>query len=161
MQKRSKQKQVRGKKNDIGSYNSSAKPDTKALAARLLELRRKHGYTQADVAAAIDIHQGTYSNYERGKNFPGSATLRKIAAFYGLTADDLMELCLPLDPEVFFDAQHDSGAVEEMRALLEYKKSIRELSDEDLRLLFYFSGLSPAARREVIDFASFKRKRKG
>ena len=133
--------------------------DTALLAEKLKELRLAHGYKQADIAGAIDIKQATYSNYELGKRTPGSTILYRIANFYGMSADDLMKLSIPLDDNIYYDAVIPSKTVKEEAEFLSYRDNKKEkpLSKKEALLLFLFSKLNSSEQDEVISFARFKR----
>ncbi len=141
------------------AINSASSDSTKRLAAKLKELRNAYGYTQEYVADVLDIKQATYSNYELGKRTPGSVFIYKIANFYGLPADDLMKLVLPLDDEIFFDAVEPTTAMADKDDFLRYMKSTSKvyLSREERELIYHFKRLTVAGKQEVIDFAEFKR----
>ena len=148
-------------KSAMKTHRGTPKPDTAALGAKLLELRMAHNYAQADIASACEIDQSTYSIYERGKSMPNALILFRIANFYGLKTDDLLRICYPLDPDIFYDAGGDSYELQDMNDFLLYRKQAHEnLSDNALRLLYYYSGLSPAGQRLLIDFASFMKSRR-
>ena len=57
---------------------------------KLKELRRKSGLSQAELAKTLGIPQTTYSNYETGRGSPPLPTLKKLAEFYGVTADSIL-----------------------------------------------------------------------
>ena len=54
-------------------------------------LRKHQELTQAEVADGIDILQSTYSNYEQGTREPDFATLKKLANFFDVSIDYLLE----------------------------------------------------------------------
>lgn len=60
------------------------------LSDKLKKLRENMGLDQKDVAEKLNIQQGSYSNYERGKRTPDIETLKKIADFYNVSADFLL-----------------------------------------------------------------------
>lgn len=60
------------------------------LRNRLIELRRKKGLLQRDVADTLHIHRSTYSYYERGKTNPPLDILIKLADYFGVTTDYLL-----------------------------------------------------------------------
>ncbi len=128
------------------------------IANKLRELRISHGYTQNFIADNIDVKQPTYQLYEAGKRTPKAETIYKIANFYGLTTDELLKLCMPLDNEIYYDAPKATNRTVEEAELASFSSAERvsELKKNEVELLFYFSKLDDAAQKELIDFAKFK-----
>jgi DNA-binding XRE family transcriptional regulator len=60
------------------------------LKDRLKELRLKAGYTQNGFAVAVEINYRTYQSYEDGRAEPSIKTMQKLAAFHGVTIDELI-----------------------------------------------------------------------
>lgn len=56
----------------------------------LRELRIFHGYKQKEISDHLNITSQAYSNYENNKRTPDIETMRKIAAFYHLSLDQLI-----------------------------------------------------------------------
>jgi len=50
------------------------------VAVQVIELRERHGLTQAELAARCGIDQGDISRIERGSTSPTAKTLQRIAA---------------------------------------------------------------------------------
>ena len=61
------------------------------LANNLKILRKRHGYTQSQVALLLEVNRSTYAYYELGKTRPKIATLQALSALYGVTIDDLLK----------------------------------------------------------------------
>ena len=55
------------------------------IAMQILELRERHGLTQAELAGRCGMDQGDISRIERGSTSPTAGTLQRIA--YALDAD--------------------------------------------------------------------------
>ncbi|MCR5487038.1 MAG: helix-turn-helix domain-containing protein [Lachnospiraceae bacterium] len=131
--------------------------ERKRFADTLKELRIAHEYKQADIAAAVDIQQGTYSNYECGKRMPSSVVLYRIACFYGMTVNELLKNSVSLDDTIFFDAP----GITTMRENALYSDSQEEPSlpntSKSRKLLQLFSGMRPRQQDEVLRFAEFIR----
>jgi transcriptional regulator with XRE-family HTH domain len=53
-------------------------------------LREKKGYTQAYIAKLANVHQPTYSCWERGKVAPTMAHVQQLAKILGVTMDTLI-----------------------------------------------------------------------
>jgi len=73
------------------------------LGAELKTLRLSHGYTQVDVAVAVDIAQPSYFDMEKGKTKPSLGTLYRLAAYYYISVDDILRHCINLDDEMLFN----------------------------------------------------------
>ena len=58
---------------------------------KLKELRKKAGLTQVELADKLQIKRITYNKYEIGENLPNIPTIKKIAKFYNVSLDYLLE----------------------------------------------------------------------
>lgn len=58
---------------------------------RLRDLRQDHDITQSQIAAYLEIDQRTYSNYETGKREIPVHLLIKLAKYYNVPLDYLVE----------------------------------------------------------------------
>ena len=61
------------------------------LIKRIRDLREDRDLTQQQMAELLQIHQTTYSSYERGKLGVPSEVLCQLADFYGVSVDYLLE----------------------------------------------------------------------
>lgn len=59
---------------------------------RLKELREENGFTQQAVAEYLNVKQNTYSQYENEKRQLSIDVLIKLAKFYKVTTDYILEL---------------------------------------------------------------------
>ena len=62
------------------------------LYRRIRDLREDHDLTQAEMGRILSCSQRVYSNYERGELDIPTEILRRLARYYGVTADYLLEL---------------------------------------------------------------------
>ena len=93
--------------------------DDKVLfGQKLLELRKKSGKSQTDIAKVLGITQPAYQNYENGRREAGYATITKLADFYGVTTDYLLGREPPSDPLATLNIDTGSKSVMEMFAEL-------------------------------------------
>lgn len=60
------------------------------LGKRLVELRKKKGMTQEEVAKKIHLTRSTYAQYEVDRRVPEYATLQKLADFFEVSIDYLV-----------------------------------------------------------------------
>ena len=58
---------------------------------QLKKLRLERGLTQKQVADALKIQRSTYTRYETGEREPDNHMLNKLADFYEVTVDYLLE----------------------------------------------------------------------
>ena len=58
---------------------------------RLKELRRSRRITQLKLAMALNLTQNTVSRYETGEREPGIAELVRIADYFHISVDYLLE----------------------------------------------------------------------
>ena len=59
---------------------------------KLKQLRVNRGLTQNDLAAVLEVNRATISGYETGGVYPSVEIMKKIAEFFGVSADYLMGL---------------------------------------------------------------------
>lgn len=57
----------------------------------LVALRKKAGLTQMAVAKALGISDSAVNQWEKGKTFPKTEQLPKLAKLYGCTVDELLK----------------------------------------------------------------------
>ena len=68
------------------------------MTERLRGLREDRDLTQTDMAEFLQVHQSTYSDYERGNlNIPLD-TWKKLALFFGTSVDYILELTDEIKP---------------------------------------------------------------
>ena len=96
---------------------------------RLKELRLTKGISQKEIAEYLGITAAAYSLYERGNREPKIAILRKIAEYYNVSVDDLLEMnSTPAIPAVHFNG---SGFTEEeMKEILQFAEFIKSKRSE-------------------------------
>lgn len=62
------------------------------LYRRIRDLREDHDLTQTQMGRILSCSQRVYSNYERGELDIPTEILRKLAQYYGVTTDYLLDL---------------------------------------------------------------------
>lgn len=137
------------------------------LAKRLKELRKAHGYTQDYVAEFLGLVRQTYSHYETGKRSPSPEILFKLAGLYSISVDDLMQLTITLDRNIYYDAPAPTQSSKDLEEFLNFlnnpknEKKYKLFSNLEKELLFYFEQLSESDKLEIIEIEKIKtRKRK-
>lgn len=132
------------------------------LAERLKELRKINGFTQDYVASVLGIVRQTYSHYETGNRTPNSETLFKLAGLYNISVDDLMQLTVTLDRNVYYDAPNPTQSSEDLASFLEYfnnpnnQKKYQYLTNLEKELLYFFEKITEVDKREIIEFTKIK-----
>lgn len=92
---------------------------------RIKELRLENELTQIDVAKGIDTSQRNISRWENEENEPSASFVIKLATFFGVSADYLLEL------------ENDYGAKVAAPMVEAYTKEERQLI-EDFRQLNHY-----------------------
>ncbi len=81
------------------------------LPEYLRQLRKSRHYKQEDIALQLQISRQTYSHYETGRIRPSIHVLYKLAKFYGVSADEILEHMeeLPFKQEEMEEEQDRRG----------------------------------------------------
>ena len=136
------------------------------LARRLKELRKAHGYTQDYVADFLGLVRQTYSHYETGKRSPNPEILFKLAGLYSISVDDLMQLTVTLDRNIYYDAPAPTQSSKDLEEFLNFlnnpknEKKYKLFSNLEKELLFYFEQLSESDKLEIIEIEKIKARKK-
>ncbi|MCL2574072.1 MAG: helix-turn-helix domain-containing protein [Defluviitaleaceae bacterium] len=106
---------------------------------RVKELREKKGLKQTDLAAMLEISQGTLSNWERGVHDPDNETLLRLAQIFECSVDYLLgstELRKPqlgeldgLFMRVMQDAQESGITPHDLQLAVNFLKQAKERND--------------------------------
>lgn len=132
------------------------------LSKRLKELRKVNNYTQDYVASALGVVRQTYSHYETGKRTPNSETLYKLAGLYGISVNDLIQLTLVLDRDVYYDAPGPTQSSDDLAAFLDFfnnpknQKKFQNNTNLEKELLYYFEKITDEDKKEIIEFTKIK-----
>jgi transcriptional regulator with XRE-family HTH domain len=121
-----------------------------SLATRLRILRVKEGLMIGEAADKMGIDRHTLGRVEQGTQMPHAPTLKKIAAGYGVSVEDLLQAGpveapgdLPKVEAPTSSTLADSEATDEARRLIDlspaafYKKLAEAPSDADLLDLYH------------------------
>ena len=65
--------------------------DAKSIGVKIADLRKKRGYTQAELADKIGVTNKAVSKWERGVNFPDMGIIDDLAETLGTTTAELLE----------------------------------------------------------------------
>lgn len=94
----------------------------------LKEARIKKGLSQKEVADNIGVAKSTYSLYESGNREPNVQTIKKIADFLNISADELLGLNdQPTTLAAHFDgAEYTEDELEEIKNFAAFVKGKRK-----------------------------------
>ena len=91
---------------------------------RLKELRKEHNLTQEDIGNLCDVAKNTVSNWENNVNQPSFEITKKLAEYFGVTIDYLLNF-----------TQDDVDNIERLKQALKqagmWDYSIDDMSRED------------------------------
>ena len=88
---------------DLEARADSLVANHEALLKSLVQLRQKHGLTQADVAERMNVSQPTVAAFERYDANPTLSTIRRYAMAVGARIrDEVLDDCCPSEKEQFF-----------------------------------------------------------
>ena len=102
------------------------------LGDRIRYLRESAGLKQKDMASKFSLNENTWSQYETNKRTPDIETIKKIAQFFNVSIDYLMNLTdEPYNPneEAFKEMIHIYNSLSEE----ERKKLAKEIKCKYLR----------------------------
>ncbi len=135
------------------------------LAEKLKALRKAHGYTQEDVAAAIGLVRAAYAHYESGKRVPSIETVYLLAGLYDVTVDDLLHISIHFDRNVHFDAPKKTQSSEELDGYLDFLNSpsnqvkFKYFSMQEKQLVYFFSKLTAEEQADILEFIKARARR--
>lgn len=95
---------------------------------RLKELRKNKGISQEQVAIDLGISMRAYQNYEYGKREPNIEMILKLAEYYNVTTDYLLEKETAPSPDPFesfrFTKEMEEEASEDYKRLTSQEKAV-------------------------------------
>ena len=92
--------------------------NTNIISRYLQLLRKKHNYTQDELAKRLDISRQAVSKWETGAAIPDLEVLLKISKLYGITINDILEPNIPTKKITAFE-QLSKVPENELREVLE------------------------------------------
>ena len=106
------------------------------LNSKLLKLRKKHRFSQSEIAENIGVSQNSYCKWEAGKSKPNINNLQKIAVFYNVDVPYLLEDSKngdnETDPNSLINIQVSKELLEKA---LQNQKNIVKMSEMQLDFL--------------------------
>ncbi|MCY9350692.1 helix-turn-helix transcriptional regulator [Bacillus licheniformis] len=107
------------------------------LGKKIATLRKEMGLSQYELADRLGFSRGKLANYEQGTREPDYETLKKIADFFEVTTDYLLDRSK--NPSIVKD-----------------KETSYNIDDPDLQIAFKeASDFSEEAKQQAIDFIKF------
>ena len=97
----------------------------------ILELRKERGLSQKSVADAVGISQSTIAKIEINRNEATASTIRKLADFFGVSADYLL------------------GRSDEYLGAVPVLPTAPQLSAEEREIITMYASLPPAGKKLV------------
>jgi transcriptional regulator with XRE-family HTH domain len=113
---------------------------------RLKELRERKKLTQKQVSEKIEVDRTTYSKYESGASEPSFEILKKLARFYEVSTDFLLDFSIDKNEPVFVLSQ------DEEQIIIAYR-DFNEKGREKLREELYIMSVSGIYKNNS-DFSS-------
>lgn len=97
------------------------------IGQRLKLLREEKGLKQLDIAKMLGVSRTTYTQYETGKSEPDLTTVAKLADFFGVSVDYLLNKTDIKDPIETIAAHHDGEdwTPEELEEIERFKEFVR------------------------------------
>ena len=98
----------------------------KPIGTTIKLLRKEKGMTQLQIAELVNMHRSNYSKVESGERDLSIEAVNKIARYFGLTIDELVN----------FNDNIPSEVTIEDKSLLEQVRLIQELDEEEKNVVF-------------------------
>lgn len=98
----------------------------KNIGKVIKQIREEKGLTQQQLAELINMHRSNYSKVESGERDLSIDAINKIAKFFGMTIDQLVN----------FDGAMPQEITVEDKTLLEQVKLMQELEPEEKSMVF-------------------------
>lgn len=114
-----------------------------SIGSALKYLRKKLGYTQAEVAEKIGIKRTTYISYENSQTTPPYDVVEKLADLYDVTIQDI-------------DNESRSRTTLQLNSItpsyeVDIKEKMAELTSEERMVIKYIRLLSTEERRDFFN----------
>lgn len=101
-----------------------------ALGDKIASLRKQRGWTQDILAEKVGVHHNHVSRWENSRMRPATKTLRKLAALFSVSLDELIN-----------DEQPPTELLGKDVELVEKFRMVQEFGAEDRAVLFHLIDL--------------------
>lgn len=98
---------------------------------RLVQLRKKRGYTQSELAKYMNMRQGSYTKWETGMTEPRIENLIKLACIFDVSIDYLLGDYLEVSKERYLKLQEGKKKILEEDKLSAFCKKLPRDEFED------------------------------
>lgn len=125
-------------------------------ALKLIELRKKHHYSQNELGKYLQMSRAGYSQYELGKRAPTHHVLLSLAQLYNIPIDELINVDLILSkipsskaPDIVNDAKalHSLG----IKCIkVKPKLDLSSVTETDSEFLINFCKLNSDSRQRIL-----------
>lgn len=131
-----------------------------SLSEKLKNLRTNRNLTQSDVGKHLNMTRQGYAHYEKGSRSPDYQTLSKLANFYQLSVDNLVnEDELPLEIAYLYESNPYSTS-KEYKDFLSSNKITIKVDIKENKLISLFRQLSKKEKKILISELENKIKKK-
>ncbi|MFN3406101.1 MAG: helix-turn-helix domain-containing protein [Cytophagaceae bacterium] len=96
------------------------------IGDNIRRIREEKGLTQQQIAELISMHRSNYSKVESGQRDISVEALNKIAKYFGMTIDQIVN----------FDGTTPQEVTVEDKSMIEQLKLIQELEPEEKNMIF-------------------------
>ncbi|MCP5050213.1 MAG: helix-turn-helix transcriptional regulator, partial [bacterium] len=110
------------------------KLETAKTADRFMEIRRRFGVSQGQMAIKLGLTRTTYTRYETGEILPGRLTLINLAKLYNISLDWLL---LNKGPMLY--KEKEEARVEQKKTDVVNKKQLEWVRNEAEEMLKYMA----------------------
>lgn len=97
---------------------------------KLREIRKTAGITSAQVASDLHLNRETYLGYESGRRSPDIETLKRFAAYFCVSVDDMVDYTGDLtirDLQIIYNQLND----EDRKLLLKFAEFLKTQENEE------------------------------
>lgn len=122
-----------------------------SLSDKLKYLRLNRNLTQTDVANHLNMTRQGYAHYERGARSPDNQTTLKLANFYQLTVEELIdENVLPLEiAPLLEDSQYDTD--KDYQVAVDANKITIKVNTYEKKLISLFRKLDNNEQKSLLN----------
>ena len=108
---------------EIGTeFNEDYQKRKSMIAERLIDLRKKTGLTQEELAKKINVNRATYAGYEKERTEPNCEVLARLADYHNVSLDYIFGITN--NPCGKYANEEVNALKEEMQELKKWKENI-------------------------------------
>lgn len=105
------------------------------FTANLKKYMMLGGYTQREVAKAIDVNPQTFNTWMTGKHIPRMDKIQRLADFFGIRKSELVDVNDNLEDETLEQA---FARRQDLRVLF---MAVKDLSPQDIEMVIRIAGI--------------------